>query len=813
MRRRAGAILFIGLALVFAASAAPLKVDFSIAGRPDSVAPGYEQWFVTGGTSATQRFGDITATLSVLGAVGKELRAVWWKGAVRDGALLVADGVTVEGGDAGGALELRLSGLAPGRRRLVLFLNVTDGKPEARRARTLVSVAGLPPVSVVPSFRAVDDEIAQTVALEFEAVAGNDTVIQLKPDPAGADATVRNVVLNGFALDVTDPKLRAIQARPAHEDEHVALEGDTLKLAWTPASGAVRHRVYFGRSVSAMSLIAETQSPEQSVSKLRPTQDYFWRIDTVDAGGGVTPGDVWRFRPRQLAFPGAQGAGRFAQGGRGGRVIEVTTLADSGPGSLRAAVEATGPRTVVFAVGGLITLERKLVATNPYLTVAGQTAPAPGITIRKFGFGLSGARDTIIRHLRVRPGDIAGVTLDGMGMQGSNHSIIDHASISWTLDEAFSSRSARNITLQHTLISEALNAAGHKNYKPGTQHGYAASIGGDVGSFHHNLLAHNSGRNWSLAGGLDGAGRHAGSLDIRNNVVYNWQNRATDGGAARVNFVGNYYKPGPATKLLKFLNPQLEGVKAFGPQRYFVAENILEGLADRENQKAGMTKPAPYADFLSDAPLFASDVETQSARAAYKIVLSDVGANQPALDHHDFRIIGETLAGTAAFKGSKTGLPGLPDSQADVGGWEDMPPVTRPTDWDSDRDGLPDWWERISGSNPASAAGDFADSNRDRLGDGVTELEHYLNWMAAPHAEVAAGGKVMLAMPPLTRGFTAKPKFKVVATVGGDAVPTADGQSLVFAPKTGFTGLASVTFRVTDADGDQMTRTIGVRVF
>jgi hypothetical protein len=461
----------------------------------------------------------------------------------------------------------------------------------------------------------------------------------------------------------------------------------------------------------------------------------------------------------------------------------------------------------------LITLDPKLVATNPYLTVAGQTAPGPGITIRKFGFGLSGASDTIIRHVRVRPGDIAGVTLDGMGMQGSNHSIIDHASISWTLDEAFSSRSARNITLQNTLISEALNAAGHKNYKPGSQHGYAASIGGDVGSFHHNLLAHNSGRNWSLAGGLDGAGRHTGSLDIRNNVVYNWQNRATDGGAAQVNFVGNYYKPGPATKLLKFLNPQLEGVKAFGPQRYFVAENILEGVADRENQAAGMTKPAPYAEFLSDAPLFASDVETQSARAAYKIVLSDVGANQPALDRHDFRIIGETLAGIAAFKGSKTGLPGLPDSQVDVGGWEAMPTVARPSDWDGDRDGLPDWWERISGSNPASAAGDFSDSNRDRLGDGITELEHYLNWMAAPHAEVAAGGNVILAMAPLTRGFTAKPKFKVVATVAGDAVLTADGQSLVFTPKDGFTGLGSVTFRVTDADGDQMTRTIGVRVF
>ena len=801
MRRcLAGFFFFIGLGFAFGA-AAPLKVDFSIAGRPDSIAPGYEQWFVTGGSSATQRFGDITATISVASSFGKGLRAVWWKGAARDGARLVADGVTVDSGDAGGALDLRLMGLTPGRHRIVAFLNVTDGKPDDRRARTLVSIAGGSAISVVPSFRAPDDEVAQTVALEFEAIAGSATVITFKPDPADTAATVRNVVLNGFALDFTDPKRRAVQARPANEDEHAATEGGSVLLAWTPAIGAISHRVYFGPSPATLTLVGETPSAGLLVSGLRPTQDYFWRVDTADTAGATTVGDVWRFRPRQLAFPGAEGAGRFAQGGRGGRVIEVTTLADSGPGSLRAAVEAKGPRMVVFAVGGIITLESKLVATNPYLTVAGQTAPGQGITIRKYGFGLSGAHDTIIRHVRVRPGNIAGVTLDGMGMQGSNHAIIDHASISWTLDEAFSSRSARNITLQRTLISEALNDAGHKNYKPGTQHGYAASIGGDVGSFHHNLLAHNSGRNWSLAGGLDGSGRHAGSLDLRNNVVYNWQNRATDGGAAQVNFVGNYYKPGPATKLMKFLKPQLEGVKAFGPQRYFVAENILEGVADRENQKAGMTEPAPYAEFLAESPLFPSDIETQSARAAYKIVLSDVGANQPALDRHDFRIIGETLAGTAAFKGSKTGLPGLPDSQADVGGWEDMPTVSRPADWDTDHDGLPDWWERLRGPRDDAAAA-----------DGITELENYLNWMAAPHTETAAGGSVTIALAPLARGFTAEPKFAIIGTSWGAATLTSDGQSAVFVATEGFSGLGSLTFRVTDAEGDSMSRTVGVLV-
>lgn len=182
----------------------------------------------------------------------------------------------------------------------------------------------------------------------------------------------------------------------------------------------------------------------------------------------------------------------------------MTNLNDSGPGSLRAAVEAEGPRIVVFDVGGMITLESKLVVrrTNSNLTIAGQTAPGKGICLRNYGFGILGATNVIIRYIRVRPGSLSGETLDGMGMAASANCIIDHCSISWTTDEAFSSRGAKNITLQRTLISEALNAAGHKKYPPGTQHGYAASIGGDVGSFHHNLLAHCAGRNWSVAGGL-----------------------------------------------------------------------------------------------------------------------------------------------------------------------------------------------------------------------------------------------------------------------------------------------------------------------
>jgi hypothetical protein len=450
------------------------------------------------------------------------------------------------------------------------------------------------------------------------------------------------------------------------------------------------------------------------------------------------PGDS----ARRLAFPTAEGYGRFAAGGRGGRVIEVTNLNDSGPGSLRAAVETDGPRIVVFNVSGLITLESRLIihSTNSDLTIAGQTAPGKGICLRKYNFGMLGAHDVVIRYLRVRPGNISGTTLDGMGMASSDNCIIDHCSISWTLDEAFSSRGAKNITLQRTLISEALNEAGHKKYPPGTQHGYAASIGGDIASFHHNLLAHCSGRNWSLAGGLTKSNStYAGRLDLRNNVVYNWKNRATDGGAHEVNFVNNYYQPGPATKFFYALNAQYGGFP--GTQQYYFAGNLMPGHFGLTNQldgreattERGGKVPTDYSPWV-DKPFFEAYVRTQSAQEAYGNVLADVGCNKPVLDEHDQRVIQETRAGTFKYRGSKTELPGLPDSQDDVGGWEDYPVVHRPANWDTDHDGIPDDWEKQHGLNPA----DPSDRNGDYNHDGYTNLEKYLNSLTGEYPAAAA---------------------------------------------------------------------------
>jgi hypothetical protein len=634
------------------------------------------------------------------------------------------------------------------------------------------------------------------------------------------DSWVASGLTPAYILDTnaqTLPLSRATRPEPVDGDGHVDGDDGTVLLTWRAGSSATRHHVFLGDDADAVGsagsgselYFGSVDAPEFEISGLDTHRTWYWRVDEESADGERVRGQVWQFRLRQLAFPGAEGYGRFARGGRGGRVIAVTNLNDSGPGSLRAALEEEGPRIIVFNVGGMITLESQIYINDDAITIAGQTAPGDGICLRQHKLGLSGSEDVIIRFLRVRPGDIAGITLDGMGMQGSNHCIIDHCSISWTIDEAFSSRSAKNITLQRTLISEALNVAGHKNYPAGTEHGYAASISGLVGSFHHNLLAHCAGRNWSLAGGLDPTGRHTGWLDIRNNVVYNWKHRTTDGGAQKVNFVANYYKPGPASRVFYFLNPERN--MGFGPQDYFVEGNILEGRVEPENQLDGITEPEPYENFLVDEPFFESYVNTQPAAEAYKIVLSDVGVTIPAQDNHDQRIITETLSGETTYRGSISGLPGIPDSQDDVGGWDNYREVARPADWDGDGDGLPGWWEVLNGTNPSSPENDFSDTNADPDGDGFTLMDDYLAWMALPRWECSSNGSVEVDLRLLARGFTDSPVFIPELGEGGSLNRISEGL-YTFHPSPGFNGLTRFRFTVADAEGHQMTREVGIHV-
>jgi hypothetical protein len=396
---------------------------------------------------------------------------------------------------------------------------------------------------------------------------------------------------------------------------------------------------------------------------------------------------------------------------------------------------------------------------------------------------------------------------------------MDHVSISWGIDEELSTRTAKNVTFQRSLISEALNIAGHQNYPPGTKHGYAASVGGDVASLHHNLLAHNEGRNWSMAGGLDGAGYYSGRLDIFNNVVYNWGGRTTDGGAHEVNFVANYYKPGAASTYYYALNAQYGGFP--GTQQYFFNSNVMIGYFTVANQAAGRTRstetggtlPTTYDSWVSNA-FFPSYATIHTVTNAYKRVLSDVGCSQPQIDDHDVRVIRETIDGTYTYTGTGPygGSPGLPNSQDDVGGWEDYGSATRPANWDTDHDGLPDWWEVIKGLNPNSPPGDFSDSNGDPDGDEYTNLEDYLNWLAQPHYDATNGTALDVDLNWLTRGFTNNSPVYTVSGATNGTVTLVAGKTARFTSSVNSNALGSFLFSVTDAAGDSMTNYVNVRL-
>ncbi len=693
-------LLSLVLAVGSAVAAGP-RVDVNPdMARGDILSPDWENWKIRDGTSATATFGGLTFTLKA--GSGRKLVGGWWKPGLDHPARMASDGATVAG-----PLELRVRGLTPGRHSLGSYHNaLTDARPGAIR------VGG---ATVNPSSRVTHDADAASSYVEFDAKAGEDVVIVFAPERVG------DVVLNGFEIDRPDPARRAMKPTPADGDEH-APEAPTL--AWRPAVGATGHRVHLGTDPAALKLIGEPKEAGVATAalKLNTHDTYFWRVDTLH-GDRIVPGETWRFRVRQLAFPEAEGYGRFARGGRGGKVYEVTTLDDSGPGSLREAVEASGPRTAVFRVGGLIALKSKLVVRNPYLTVAGQTAPGDGICVKNHTFGCLETHDVVIRHVRVRVGDETKTTQDGSGARGCDHVIFDHCSISWSIDEGFSSREARNLTVQRCLIAEALHIADHKKYVPGKGHSFAASISGGVGSFHHNLLAHCTGRNWSLAGGLDRTGaRLAGRLDLRNNVIYNWRDRTTDGGVRELNFVNNLYLPGPATKTFTLLKPD-PGDPARG-MRAYLSGNRIEGKPELEENWKGYVGPADGMTLVrAEGPLFEPFVKTQPVKELLEHVLADVGATRPRSDAVDRRIIADVRKRGHTFTGSKGRLPGIIDSQADAGGWPEY--QTAPAPPDTDHDGIPDEWEKAHGLDPRDAA-----DGAGVAADGYTNLEHYINELA-----------------------------------------------------------------------------------
>lgn len=419
------------------------------------------------------------------------------------------------------------------------------------------------------------------------------------------------------------------------------------------------------------------------------------------------------------AFPGAEGFGARATGGRGGRVIAVTNLGDSGPGSLRAALAEKGPRTVVFRVSGTIELKSNLSLKNGDLTLAGQTAPGDGICLKNYALGFDGASNVIVRYLRIRPGDASGKDLDAMGGRTGENIIVDHCSASWSIDECVSFYGAvRNLTVQWCVIGESLyqsiHAKGH--------HGFGGIWGGDGASWHHNLVVHHSSRNPRLVG----KSPVPQLVDVRNNVVYNWGYNSTYGGDGdvRVNLVNNVYRPGPATRAnvrARLANPSAGTVA----RNWWIDGNLAVGAPEVTADNWRGVHPAAGAtaeSLRAPQPFAVAAVTTHAPAEALELVLRDAGAVLPRRDLVDARLVEETRTGTARFGETYDGGgKGIIDSPRTVGGWPELKSAEAPAD--TDGDGLPDAWElrhRLDPRNPSDGA-------QDPDGDGYTNLEEFLN--------------------------------------------------------------------------------------
>lgn len=428
-----------------------------------------------------------------------------------------------------------------------------------------------------------------------------------------------------------------------------------------------------------------------------------------------------------IAFPGAEGFGKYTTGGRGGMVYIVTNLNDSGIGSLRWALEAKGPRTVIFEVSGNIELKSRLNLEDGNLTIAGQTAPGEGITVLNFPIRSMGKNNVIIRFLRFRLGDGFLEENDSFEARKGKHLIIDHCSFSWGVDETCSIYDFENSTVQNCIFSESLNKSFHEK----GNHGYGSIWGGKNVSFYKNLMAHFVIRVPSISTGSRLA-------DLRNNVIFNWSFRATNNGNdSHSNLVNNYYKPGPATIEADEIHVQNHFLFPTGPNygKFYLEGNKLVGRpeVDVDQWKGVRLENSNKTQmFLEDCknkndngelvpfpiPHGLYPTET-TAEQAYKDVLSKSGASL-FRDAVDERIVYETETGTTTYKGSKTGLPGIIDSQKDVGGWPQLKSTTPPLD--TDRDGMPDEWEIANGLDPNSRDDRFYD-----LDEHYTNLEVYIN--------------------------------------------------------------------------------------
>lgn len=470
----------------------------------------------------------------------------------------------------------------------------------------------------------------------------------------------------------------------------------------------------------------------------------------------------WAQKPSDLpqadipAFPGAQGGGMFSFGGRGGKVFVVTSLEDRGPGSFREALEAGGPRIVVFNVAGIIRLKERIRIRAPYITISGSTAPGDGVCIAGDTVEID-THDVVIRHMRFRRGATwVGDRNDSLGGNPIGNIMIDHVSASWGLDENMSmyrhmyqppdggkelKLPTVNITIQNSIFSEGLNTF---------HHAFGSTIGGYNSTFHHNLWACNTGRNPSVGMIYD--------FTFANNVVFNWRHRTTDGGDHRsfYNIINNYYKPGPVTPRDGAISHRIlkpESRRANPPVddygRAYVAGNIVDGnpRVSADNWDGGVQvesigDPAPILKAIrADAPYPHAYLDIEPATGAYESVLENAGATLPHRDAVDARVVESVRTGKVTSMAGPTikedlGGVGFSDEliariahEVSLGIITDVSQVGGYPDYrgepykDTDGDGMEDAWESKYGLDP----NDPRDASADLNADGYTNIEEFIN--------------------------------------------------------------------------------------
>lgn len=459
---------------------------------------------------------------------------------------------------------------------------------------------------------------------------------------------------------------------------------------------------------------------------------------------------------RTPAFPGAEGFGMYTTGGRGGKVYHVTSLEDDGKtsskGTLRWACAQSGPRTIVFDVSGTIFLKSNL-KLKENTTLAGQSSPGDGICIA--GYQVTLGKNNIVRYIRFRPGDEEGGEPDGLGAMDSENIIVDHCSVSWSVDECLSVYGSKNITVQWCIASQSLCNSTHSK----KAHGYGGNWGGSGASYHHNLIAHHVSRTPRL--GPRPGTQTDERMDMRNNVIYNWTGNGCYGGEGmNVNIVNNYFKPGPGTPSgtkgmrIASINIRTSDYTAHNTDNpnewdkmwhvwgdYYVEGNVNTRYPEVTednwtygiyNQIDANGNDGTYTETTKDTirahvPIAYEYVTTHTADMAYEKVLEYVGASLHR-DKLDKIIVDDVREGKATFTASGNSK-GIIDHPSDVigDGWEKWPVlIQEEVKTDTDGDGMPDEWESANGLDP----NDANDGNK-KNDEGYTNLEVYLNSIVA----------------------------------------------------------------------------------